>query len=160
MKTRTKRFLGVLLIAAWALTAWAQSNDQKLVVWMKGGEKVYYNLAEEPRTTFNGSLLNITTNTVSASYQRTNILRYTFEGNSTAIAAPQQKGLVFAQDNDGLTLSNLPGGTPVALYDMAGRLLQSYTAEAGKTLEISLTNRPTGVYVVQMKGHSLKITKR
>ena len=160
MKIRTRKlFLIVVFCLAAATNALGQTTPQ-LVVWQKSGEKVYYQLADQPRTTFRGDLLIIQTNSVTTSYQRSNILRYTFEGNTLATGITPQQGMVIAQDNDGLTLRNLPEGTPVKLYDAAGRQLQSYEFSTGHPLEISLKNRPAGIYIVQIKDHSLKITRR
>ena len=43
---------------------WAQEDpsQQRLVVWLKSGEKVTYQLDKMPRTTFVGTQLNIATN--------------------------------------------------------------------------------------------------
>ena len=75
-----KKTLILIILFVWSIGNIAQTVTQQLVVWQKSGEKVYFDLAEEPRTTFENGLLVITTNSVQTSYQRSNIVRYTFEG--------------------------------------------------------------------------------
>lgn len=152
-----------MLLAALSLSAQAQDTQaQRLVVWMKSGEKVYFDLAEEPHTQFTADgLVKITTSTVETSYQRANILRYTFEGASTDIGQPKVSGTGFRQTSEGLDLYNLPAGTVCQLYDMSGRLLGTQKANGSQsTTSISLSGHPAGVYIVKIGDQSLKISKR
>ena len=65
--------------------AWAQSAA-RLVVWQKGGEKVYFQLADLPETTFeDGQLVIKCEGQAAVYYQLENILRYTYEGVYNAI---------------------------------------------------------------------------
>ena len=123
-----RKLLTLFLLSAFAIAAWAQDHSQRLVVWQKSGEKVYFDLAEEPKTTFNNGLLVIKTNTMETCYQLSNILRYTYEGYATGVSEVKKRSLTVAQSNDGMTLSNVPAGTVLRLFDAAGRLLDSQTS--------------------------------
>jgi hypothetical protein len=148
-------------LIALSVVAWAQTTP-KLVVWLKSGEKVYFDLDEEPRTTFNNGLLIISTNSkaLETSYQLDKVQRYTHEGVSTDIAETASRDLVVAQSNDALTLKNVPNGTPVQLYDPAGRLLETKTGNGASTIQFSLASRPSGVYLVKINDQTFKISKR
>lgn len=153
-----KRIILIFAVFFYVAAIHAQSSA-RLVVWQKSGEKVYFNLTEEPKTTFENGLLVITTNTMQTSYQLSNILRYTYEGVITGISKVSND-LTVSQSNDGITLNNVPAGTALRLYDTAGRLLDTKTSNGESSVHFSLTERPAGVYLVNMNDHTFKITKR
>ena len=155
-----RQILTALLLFIAAASACAEDVKQRLVVWQKNGEKVYFDLTEEPRTTFNGGLLVITTNSMQTSYQLSNILRYTHEGIPAGISEVKTRDLTVSQTNDGITLKNVPNGTAIRLYDPAGRLLETKTSDGISPVSFSLTSRSAGVYLVNMNNHTFKITKR
>lgn len=76
---KTRRMLLALCLLVGTLTAAAQSDSPKLVVWQKNGEKVVFDLDKLPETTFGGGVLTIKTTTATVAYQLSNILRYTYE---------------------------------------------------------------------------------
>ena len=63
------------MLLMFSLGMWAQQAKPRLVVWQKSGEKVYYDLADQPETTFEDGLLIIKTKSATVEYQLTNILR-------------------------------------------------------------------------------------
>lgn len=79
-----KRLLFTLLLLAMTIGIWADTQ-QRLIVWMKNGDKVYFNLVEEPETTFENGLLIIKTTRSTVSYQLENVLRYTYDGDITDV---------------------------------------------------------------------------
>ena len=135
-------------------------GTQKLVVWLKDGSKIYIELTDEPRTTFEDGKLIITTNGPTSTFLLSNIQRYTFEGPMTGIGSVSSRDLIFAQDSEGVILRNVPEGTNVKLYDMSGKLLQSQTSDGHSSLHFSLTSFPVGVYLVNVDGKKLKVMKR
>ena len=86
-----KKILLTNLLLVQTIGAWAQEATQRLVVWQKSGEKVYFDLAEEPETTFEDGKLVITTTKTTVFYQLENVLRYTYEGPMTGIGGPKLK---------------------------------------------------------------------
>lgn len=153
-----RTILLLVLSLVFCAGAWAAP---RLVVWQKNGQKVFYDLAEEPHTTFENGLLVITTNNVRVEYQLSNILRYTYEGVNTSIETPLPDGTGFRQNGDDIDVYGLaPDGT-AQLYDLNGRLLESGTAEGNRNnVRFSLQNLPAGTYVVKVGDQSLKFMKR
>lgn len=151
--------LAILLM--FSLGMWAQQAKPRLVVWQKSGEKVYYDLADQPETTFEDGLLIIKTKSATVEYQLTNILRYTYEGvKSTGIdLQPSERMVSIAKDGDGVTFRNLAEGTSVSVYSANGTLVEQRTAPAGQPLSISIAQRPAGVYVVKAGKETIKLVK-
>ncbi len=140
----------------------AQEDVQRLVVWQKNGEKIYFDLEELPETTFDGSLLIISTSKSNVSFQRENILRYTYEGQMTAIGKPLvQPGEVrVVQTADEMAFDGLSEGTAVALYTADGRMLGSQKAQRGLTTTVSLKTYPSGTYIIKVNDTTYKFLKR
>ena len=140
---------------------WAQNTTQRLVVWQKSGEKVYFDLKETPETTFEDGLLVIRSSKTTVSYQLENILRYTYEGvtPSSIDLMPSEREVIVAKDGDGVTFRNLRDGSTVSVYSANGMLVEQRTAIAGQLLTISIAQRPAGVYVVKAGKETIKLMK-
>lgn len=159
MKTRLT--INILLLML-AMTTWAQNNTQRLVVWQKSGEKVYFDLTEEPETTFEGTQLVIKTKTTTVYYQLENVLRYTYEGTNTAIDGPKLRPgeIVFRQGVDQMAFDGLSDGTLIDVYTLDGKLLKSQTARGSQQTVVSLASQPAGTYIVKVGDATYKFLKR
>ena len=159
------RFTILSLLLTFAVTAmWAQDDTtQRLVVWLKGGEKVYHDLADKPETMFSEGMLWLKTDKVSVSYPLTDVLRYTFEGvGTTGIVSPTMRPgeIRFLQGKDAVAFDGLSDGTLLEVYALDGRKVSSVKALGGQRAVISLANHPNGTYIVKMGDASFKFLKR
>lgn len=145
-----------------SMMTFAQDATQRLVVWQKSGEKVYFDLNEEPETTFEGTQLVIKTNTTTVYYQLENVLRYTYEGTMTAIEGPKLKpGEVrFMQGSDQMAFDGLPDGTTLEVYSLDGKKLFTKQALSGQRTVLSLASHPAGTYIVKVGDATYKFLKR
>ena len=134
------------------LTASAQGDTQRMVVWLKGNQKVYHELSDKPETSFSDGLLWLKTDKVSVSYPLTDVLRYTFEGPMTAIDSPSVRlgELRFMEGKDAMAFDGLPEGTTLELYSLDGKKLSTVKALNGQRTVVSLANHPAGTYIVKM----------
>lgn len=159
MKTRLTITILLLMLA---MTIGAQNATQRLVVWQKSGEKVYFDLTEEPETTFEGTQLVIKTTKATAYYQLENVLRYTYEGTKTAIDGPRLRPgeIVFRQGADQMAFEGLSDGTRIDVYTLDGKLLKSQTARGSQQSVVSLASQPAGTYIVKVGNATYKFLKR
>ena len=152
----------LMLLLALSLTAWAEDDStQRLVVWQKSGEKVYFDLTEKPETTFEEGQLVIKTTKTTVYYLLQNVLRYTYEGTMTAIDGPKLKpGEVrFLQGTDQMAFDGLPDGLTLELYSLDGKKLSTQT-HGGERTVLSLAGYPAGTYVVKIGDATYKFLKR
>lgn len=158
---KKKLFITLLTLIGFTLSGWAQESTKRLVVWQKSGEKVYYQLAELPETTFeNGQLVIKTTNT-TVYYQLENIVRYTYEGVNTAIdLMSNERSVSVSNEGDAVTFQNLPVGSKVMLFAANGVLLDTRLSVSGQPLTISIDQRPAGVYIVKYGSETIKLMKQ
>lgn len=152
----------ILLIAFMlvSLLSSAQTEKQRLVIWQKDGQKIYYELADEPVTTFANGLLIITSNKVCVEYKRSNILRYTYEGEKTNIETTVFNGMGFKQNDNDIYVYGVVQGSAAKLYNTSGVLLETQTTDGLNQLHFSLQNRPAGTYIINVGDQNLKFLKR
>ena len=157
-----RQLLTTFVLIFVSMMTFAQDATQRLVVWQKSGEKVYFDLNEEPETTFEGTQLVIKTNTTTVYYQLENVLRYTYEGTMTAIDGPKLKpGEVrFMQGSDQMAFDGLPDGTTLEVYSLDGKKLFTKQALGGQRTVLSLASHPAGTYIVKVGDATYKFLKR
>ena len=159
MNKQILKFVFALLFIQQGQVVCAQS--QRLIVWMKSGEKVYYDLEEEPKTTFEGAEIVITTNTLQVYYPLSEILRYTYELNSSGIDnINKAKHIVISQKGGNMVIKNLRADTLIRIYATDGKLLKSMTADGSQNITIPLVSYPDGVYIVKVDNVVYKLMKR
>ena len=138
------------------------TGGPKLVVWLKSGEKVVYELADAPVTTFSGSQLIIRTNKASIPYERRNVLRYTFEDVVTKgiELMPGERRVEMNREGDEITFRGLQVGSTARIYAVNGTLVEQRKVTDSQPLTLSLKNRPNGVYIVKAGTETIKVMKQ
>ena len=136
------------------------AQSQRLVVWMKSGEKVYYQLEERPKTTFSEGNIVITTNTIEAIYPLEQVLRYTYENVSSDISSLPIDNMRVTQQGNVFTMENMKPETVVHLYSIDGKLLERFKVNSTNAISISLETYPSGVYIIKANGVTYKMMKR
>ena len=137
------------------------AGEACLVVWLRSGEKVVYELAESPVTKFTGWQLVISTNNVTVPYDRSSVLRYTYEGvvYQGIDLQPGERRVQVSHDASSVTFRGLQDGAPVSVYAVNGTLLEQLKATGGQPMTVSLQNRPTGVYIIKAGTETIKLTR-
>ena len=133
-----------------------------LIVWLKSGEKVSYQLADAPVTSFSDGKLIISTNKATISYERKNVLRYTFENVVTKgiELMPGERRVEINREGDEITFRGLTVGSFARVYSVNGMLIEQHRVTDNQPQTISLQNRPNGVYIVKAGTETIKIMKR
>ena len=158
MKTRT--LLLMLLLTA-TLSSWADS--QRLVVWQKSGQKVYFDLNEEPETTFEDGNLVIRSSRTTVSYPLTSVLRYTYEGGTITDVGDvkMRPGEVrFLQNAEQMAFDGLQDGTILEVYTLDGVKIKTVKAQGGQRTVVSLADQAAGTYIVKAGEATYKFMKR
>ena len=122
---------------------------QTLVVWQKDCSKVYFSLDDEPKTTFTLEELVIQTSTATFSYPLKNMLRYTYESSMVGIDDMKSKGLRVTHRGNDVIVTGLSQGKSIAVYGVDGKLLLTRQSDGTICQTLSLSQFPTGVYVIK-----------
>lgn len=154
-----KTLLSIALLLV-SLAAGADTGTS-LVVLMKNGNTSTFELATKPKVTFDATNLMIHTVNEDVSIPLTDIVRYWFEINeATGITEKDADKSAIDYKDGALVLNGLKAGTEVHVYDADGREVQAMTARHDGTSRLSLSQLPTGVYIVKLNSTTYKITKR
>ena len=137
-------------------------SDQKLVVWMKSGKKVYYDLTDRPETTFASGKLILTTDRTTISYNLSDVIKYTYEGTLLALAPSRIKdgSIRYSQGRDSMQFDGLSEGERIELYSEDGRFLSLQEAQGGEPAIVSFSSMPEGNYIVKVREANYKFQKR
>ena len=155
-----RHLLTALLLITVSIMVYAQADGKQLVVWQKNGEKVYYQLADLPETTFENGQLVITTKDATVQYNLANIVRYTYENLYTSIdLLPNERSVIIDREDDTVTFQNLKEGSVVLVSCTNGMLLETLRATSGQPLTVSIGQRPAGMYIVKCGSETIKMTK-
>lgn len=149
-------FVALLMSDLYAETLQAQI----LVVWQKGGSKVYFNLDEQPKTTFTTNELVITTSTATYNYPLANISRYTYEGGALSVSNTKTQTISITQNIDDVIVTGLPVGKTASVYGVDGKLIIQKRSDGTNRLILSLSDIPAGVYAIKAEEVTYKFTKR
>ena len=137
------------------------AQTQRLVIWQRTGEKVYYDLAENPRTTFEEGNIVITTSGLSITYPREKVLRYTYEIQSTGVESDETFAPVrVSQQGNDLIFDNLQESTLIQIFTTDGKLMVTQKVADNHSVKISLATYPVGIYLVKVNDATYKMMKR
>ncbi|MBP5361146.1 MAG: T9SS type A sorting domain-containing protein [Bacteroidaceae bacterium] len=156
-----KRLLYLLLIAC--VTIVARAETQRLVVWQRNGATAFFNLDEEPKTTFEDGKIVIKTSTTTVSYLLTDVLRYTYEGatittvNEPAIRPGEMR---YTQSKSKIMFDGMPAGTRLEVYSLDGKIITTLHAQEGRRTIVDLEGQPAGTYIVKAGEVTIKFLKR
>lgn len=152
----------VVVITNMVLDGTTNEGNQRMVLLKKNGTKLYYDLHEEPVTTFGDGQLILATSQTTVYFQLSEIARYTFEGAYEDIGNAKSRSgePVYHQTRDAMSFEGLPNGTLVELYTSDGRKLSSQQTSDDATTEVSLVDQPNGTYYVKIGDAQYKFEKR
>lgn len=96
-------------------------------------------------------------------YQMTDIQRITMGDRSATgiddIKTDKTKGDIRYADGT-FCLNGFETNSPVAVYDIGGKLMQTYRVSSDGNLSFSVATLPTGTYIVKAKSITYKFIKR
>ena len=137
------------------------SYCQKAIIWQKDGSKTYFNLSDNPKSTFTLTDLVISTSKMTVNYPLNKVLRFTYDLTPTEIDNPiLNESNIIIQDNDQLILYNFPAGTNIYVYGIDGKQLINYKVNGDQKQIVSIKDLPNGIYVVKANNISYKVIKR
>ena len=141
----------------------ASAGGRALQVWQTDGQKVTISLNEEPRTTYSEGNLIITTTKTTITYPLEQVRKYTYildEPTSEGDGVPDGIKSILSDDGETLIFKGLKPNTEVLLYSASGQLMRKFKPTNSNPVAVSVSQLPTGVYIVKANGVTYKISKR
>lgn len=149
----------ILLILLLFFSVRLSAREYKaLVVEMRDGSTASFLLAEKPKITFAGELMNIVSSASGMEFARADVRKYSFVDAPTsvdeAIVSPEA-----VIDGNTVVVCGVPDGTAVGVYTVGGAAVMQSTAVGG-SCTLSLENLSAGLYIVNYNNTSIKYLKK
>ena len=154
--------LQLLLLMLLALPIGMLADSQNtLVVKLKNGAETTFFLKDKPNVTFEGTDLKVVSNKETVTFALSDVLRFTYvkkdaSGIDETVVDPTE---VSYQDGV-LVISQLKQGASVDIYALDGKLVRQLKAYRSGTYRLSLSELPTGLYLVKADNITYKIMKQ
>lgn len=161
MKRTLLRFIFTSLLAAMSSTLHAADEVETLIILMKNGSENAFFLKDKPKVTFEGTSLKVSAATGDVSFALADVMRFTYAKKSTSGISEQVEnptGVSF--EGDVLVISQLKANTTACIYALDGKLIRQLKPQRAGTYRISLSELPSGLYLVKADNVTYKITKR
>lgn len=147
----------LMLLLSFAVSASAQVH-KALVVEMRDGSTASFPLAEKPRITFEGELMDIVSSAADMQLVRTDVRKYSFVDAQTSVdeAFASSEAVIYGNV---IIISGVPDRTVVGVYSINGVVVMRAIAVGGSST-LSLENLPAGLYIVNYNNTSIKFQKK
>ncbi len=140
------------------------ANAEALIVEQRNGEqqttKTSYELGDKPVLTFNENRLVVKTNVASAEFEIANVVKYYFaESDLTGQEnSDAEMGYVYVTE-EGVKIEKFAPFVSVSLFGVTGQLIKTYQTSADGSLEITLSDKAKGIYLVKTNNTTIKVIK-
>ena len=136
-------------------------NLNTLVVKMKNGAETAFFLKDKPNVTFEGTNLKVVSEKTTTTFALADVLRFTYvkrdpSGINEQIVDPTE----ISYEDGVLVISQIKAGASVGIYALDGKLVRQLKAQRAGTYRLSLSELPTGLYLVKADNVTYKITKQ
>lgn len=149
-----KRLLLSLCVAITALTT--QADNKSLFVTFDDGTRVEFALSTTPEVTVTDNKLTITSTVTTASYDLWTVKTFTY-GATTGINEVQTNQQGFSLEGDNIVVD---GNVNVRIFAVDGKAVSVTPKTTGDQTIIPLNGLAKGVYIININGKSVKISRR
>lgn len=149
-----------LLLSAFALFGClaASAADEALNLTMKDGSVHSFVLAEKPVITMGDGKLNVATDKATATYDLHEVSHYVFGEASTGIKGVGASAGV-ARQGDNIVFRGVKADR-VAVSTLGGAAVSAAVSATEDGTSVSLSNLPSGVYIIKVAGTTVKVSKK
>lgn len=137
------------------------ANINAIKIHNKSGSFVTILLEEQPKVTFEGNDVVLTTHMNIVNYHSDEIVKLTYlnVNDATCIDAFRTFGVVFSFDNEVVKIQNLTSQTTVSLYTVEGMLVASGMTDAKGCISLPMPKGTQTCMIVKTPSLTFKIRK-
>ena len=137
------------------------ANINAIKIHNKSGSFVTILLEEQPKVTFEGNDVVLTTHMNIVNYHSDEIVKLTYlnVNDATCIDAFRTLGVVFSFDNEVVKIQNLTSQTTVSLYTVEGMLVASGMTDAKGCISLPMPKGTQNCVIVKTPSLTFKIRK-
>lgn len=137
----------------------------QFVVWLRSGEKYFYDFEEYPEVSFDTDVFTLTTTKTTVEYAAADVVCFTLSNETradspTGIYADNSHSQQTVFHDGNVHVQGLKPGERLSVFDMLGRKVLDGRADASGNISLSLLQVPAGVYIVKSEITTYKIHKK
>lgn len=156
MKIRHRLFVAITTFAM--IATGQRAMAQTLVLHHPDGKTTDVELFTQPRVEFQNDKVLITSTVLNIEYPKNQVLRFTYRGGLLAVTAPKAEAAM-SRDGDRLVFHNVKASDNVSVYTPNGIRVPVRLNRSGNTATLSLSQIPSGVYLLSVNGRTSKFTR-
>lgn len=157
MSFKMKLLLLLSLLIGGATSLLAQTA---LIVHQKSGEVVYYSFSEQPKVTYSGTDLVLTTSKTKVEYPLANLLKFTFGDMANGVEDVMESKAEVKLGNGAIALTGAKPSSVVSIYNASGMLINSQTVDENGNAYLSSSNLAEGIYIIKSDNVTFKFMKK
>lgn len=157
-KLHLKRMLATIAALLCLMPAKMLAQSQTLVLWHADGTTTEVELYTMPRIQMQADKMVITSQGVSQEFVKTDVLRFTYKGIGTGISQVNPK-TAYRVDKDRVTFYGISSTDRIGVYTTGGMQIPVRLTDDGNKAILSLSSLPSGVYLVNVNGRTLKFIR-
>lgn len=128
-----------------------------LVIRCNDGSRVTYLISDEPKMTFDGSNMAITSNDINVEYPLYSVEQITYEkGSETSVENVCEDTILHYIKDNTLNVINDVSDYTINIYDIFGKCVVNKSFHKSETASISLSNFDKGIYILTINKNSFK----
>lgn len=134
----------------------ADAEEARIIISTKDGTVAEFYLVDDPVITYQDNLLVVRSNKREISVEAEQLQSFDFKpSETTGIDATMTD-----YNTEGSSLSGLPAGSKVQIFNTGGRLIRTSTVSADGKAIVDIDSLPEGVYIIKTSKSSFKVTNK
>lgn len=150
--------LFAVILCLMALCFGHEVKAQTLVLHHADGTTTDVELYTQPQVLFENDKVLIISTVLNMEFPKDNVLRFTYKGSSLAIASPHADA-DYSHEGGQLVFHGIKTMDKIAVYTANGIRVPVRITHTGSDAVLSLSQIPSGVYVLSVNGRTSKFTK-
>lgn len=152
-----------ILVSGMPLYAAVAADDipDAFIVWTASGGKVSFPLKEHPTLTFNDTEIILTTTKTSVEYDKTDVVKFTLGNNTgTSVSSMLHDDTRIMRKDDVILLEHFSPFAPIRIYSISGYVVYNGKMSAEGSMSLSVSDYPSGTYILRAEKSTYKIIKK
>lgn len=154
-----KKTITLLTLLLSVLSGTMATELNAIVLMLASGSQVTFMLDEQPKVTFQGDDLTITTHLNEVTYASSDVLKFIYSKVNTDGICSVSTNASFSIIGNVLVANNLVPNSEITVYSVDGLLLVSDRTDYNGSVSVTLPKISNNVYLIKTKTANFKITK-
>lgn len=155
MKTKLLKTLAFATLL-WMPFTQASADSGFLTLWLKSGNSLQVSLDNQPKMTFNGTTIHLSTteNDEEFSFEFSDVAYFTLDdkelANDVTATQTSRKRVTLKKCVGGFTIEDAEGDVIIKVAALNGSIIQTLQTDGNGSATIDLSNEPHGIYIIKV----------